>query len=338
MIEGLVSIIIPVYNTEAFLSQCIKSVIAQSYTHWELLIIDDGSTDGSLDIVANFVKSDPRIKLYQSNAGNVSVARNMGIDNARGQWVFFLDSDDYILDNCLEVLISCANNFENVNLIQGSYYVENLYENPNNLVLSWKCEIRKPYAEIVLTGDDFLYKHKISSGIVWGSLLDNDLLHRYNLRFDDKIYAQEDIEFMIRLLTVENIQAIFIKEPIYVYRWGRINSLTSPDSNVEVSKLKNVKTLNSLINSSESLLKLRNYYSKKTKKIVTQLILENLTGIIGGMNFLNNDQREEIKTDLTSKFKKIPYSKKGGARNILAFLYNINPKLAIEIRKLLYKK
>ncbi|HAS37211.1 MAG TPA: glycosyltransferase family 2 protein, partial [Ruminococcaceae bacterium] len=94
--SALVSIIIPVYNLEKYIKHCLESVVNQTYKELEIICIDDGSTDGSAEIIKSMAENDPRIKyIYQENAG-VSAARNKGLDTATGEYVMFVDGDDYI--------------------------------------------------------------------------------------------------------------------------------------------------------------------------------------------------------------------------------------------------
>lgn len=97
-----ISIIVPVYNTEQYLCRCIDSVMAQTYTDFELLIIDDGSTDSSGTICDEYAAQDTRVRVFHKENGGVSSARNVGLDNARGEWITFVDSDDYIEENFLK--------------------------------------------------------------------------------------------------------------------------------------------------------------------------------------------------------------------------------------------
>ncbi len=102
----LVSVIIPVYKVERFLHRCIDSVIHQTYTNWEMILVDDGSPDTSGDICDEYAKKDKRIKvIHQENQG-VSGARNKGLDMAQGEWIYFLDSDDYIKENTIEKMVA----------------------------------------------------------------------------------------------------------------------------------------------------------------------------------------------------------------------------------------
>ncbi len=96
-----ISIIVPVYNVEKYLSKCIDSILAQTYTDFELLLIDDGSPDRSGAICDEYATRDPRIRVFHKPNGGVSSARNMGLDNARGEWITFIDADDYIIASFL---------------------------------------------------------------------------------------------------------------------------------------------------------------------------------------------------------------------------------------------
>lgn len=91
-----ISVIIPVYNSEAYIGQCVQSLIGQTYQNWEALLIDDGSTDHSLEVCGNLSRTDGRLKVYHQEKKGVSAARNYGLDLARGEYVAFLDSDDAI--------------------------------------------------------------------------------------------------------------------------------------------------------------------------------------------------------------------------------------------------
>lgn len=96
MPQPFISIIIPIYNAEKFLCQCLDSVLAQTYPDWECILVDDGSKDSSEDICDEYTQKDSRFKVYHKENGGVSSARNMGLDNADGKYICFIDSDDYI--------------------------------------------------------------------------------------------------------------------------------------------------------------------------------------------------------------------------------------------------
>ena len=104
----MISIIVPVYNTEKYLDQCIQSVLVQTYTNWELLLINDGSTDLSGTICDQYATKDRRIRVFHKENGGVSSARNVGLDNARGKWIMFIDADDWVEPSMLKELRTVA--------------------------------------------------------------------------------------------------------------------------------------------------------------------------------------------------------------------------------------
>lgn len=99
-----ISVIVPVYKVEKYLHRCVDSILAQSYTDFELLLIDDGSPDNSGAICDEYAAKDSRVRGFHKENGGVSSARNLGLDNARGEWVSFVDSDDWLESRCLETL------------------------------------------------------------------------------------------------------------------------------------------------------------------------------------------------------------------------------------------
>ena len=103
-----ISVIIPVYNVEKYLCACVNSVINQTYKNLEIILVDDGSTDSSGEICENLAKKDERIKVYHKSNGGLSSARNYGLDKKIGDYVFFLDSDDFIDKTCLEKLFTLS--------------------------------------------------------------------------------------------------------------------------------------------------------------------------------------------------------------------------------------
>ena len=123
----IVSIIVPVYNAEPYLRRCVDSVLAQSFTNWELILIDDGSTDRSGIICDEYALEDNRINVIHKVNGGVSSARNMGLKMARGTWVTFIDSDDTIGENYFDVefssdvdlYIACSKKDKNPHVYEG---------------------------------------------------------------------------------------------------------------------------------------------------------------------------------------------------------------------------
>ena len=111
-----VSVIVPVYRAEKYLRKCVESILAQTFRDFEVILVDDGSPDGSGAICDEYAKKDPRVRVFHKENGGVSSARNKGIDEARGEWVTFVDADDWLPENALTALYSMTSG---VDIVQG---------------------------------------------------------------------------------------------------------------------------------------------------------------------------------------------------------------------------
>lgn len=184
----LISIIIPVFNVSNKLDTCIKSIINQTYSNLEIILIDDGSTDDSLSICEKYKKSDSRIKLISIPNGGVSNARNIGIENSTGMYIGFVDSDDYIDENMFEILYYNMN-INNADLSTCGYQIEtddNKVLKRTNLQMKKKVEImnQRVAYEKILNKDYF-------SGYCVNKLFKSDILK--SLSFNINIYICEDL-------------------------------------------------------------------------------------------------------------------------------------------------
>lgn len=118
----MISIIVPIFNKETTIEKCIQSVINQTYTDWELLLIDDGSTDQSAKKILPYLK-DTRIHYIYKENGGVSTARNLGIEMAQGEWSIYIDADDYFLTDAFQTLLTTATTHK-VDIIAGNFWIE----------------------------------------------------------------------------------------------------------------------------------------------------------------------------------------------------------------------
>ena len=123
MRKPLISIIVPVYNVEKYINDCVDSVINQSYQNWEMILVDDGSPDRCPEYCDKYATLDSRIKvIHQENKG-LSEARNVGMRMATGEYLYFLDSDDFLVENSLSTLVETGDKFNWPEYIKGSHYV-----------------------------------------------------------------------------------------------------------------------------------------------------------------------------------------------------------------------
>ena len=157
-----ISIIVPIYKTEQYLQRCIDSILAQTFTNFELLLIEDGSPDNSGKICDKYALIDSRIKVYHKENGGVSSARNLGLDHATGEWITFCDSDDWVNKDWLELFILNSN----TDMVIQSYYVSTI-TNPEKI----KQLKNKNYSKINFNNlfDDLIDINNL--GYLWCRLL-----------------------------------------------------------------------------------------------------------------------------------------------------------------------
>lgn len=206
----MVSVIVPVYNVEKYLPSCIESVINQTYMDWELLLVDDGSTDNSGKICDEYGEKDKRIKVFHKENGGVSSARNLGLDKANGEYVAFLDADDYVdadlYENALKSIGSNDMIFFNYSMYEnGKIYrvhqsgLKELAENPKNFMLFYGDNSRK-FISQNFCEDTVLSVFSVR--IVYRK----SFIDKNNLRFDIRIKSGEDRIFIFNaLLNTDNI-------------------------------------------------------------------------------------------------------------------------------------
>ena len=202
-----ISVVVPVYNTEKYLSQCIDSILAQTFTDFELILINDGSSDTSGKICDDYAQNDSRIVVIHKENGGVSSARNNGLDSAKGEWIMFVDSDDYLSVGYLSAFhMDVTHDME----ICGMETISNNNQSfcPKQTILYTKKNMSKFY-------NDIFDKPYVTSPCA--KILKRALLNKYNVRFDEKIKITEDTLFIMDYLT--NCSSIYlIPNSGYYYR------------------------------------------------------------------------------------------------------------------------
>ena len=216
--DFLISIVIPVYNAEKYLEQCLNSIQNQTYKNFEVILVNDGSMDHSESICMDFVKVDTRFKYFTKVNGGDSSARNFGLDNVTGDYITFIDADDWVDENHLEVLmnnikennsdmaVSSIKKFDNV-----SNFEFRVYSNQEKYLLNYNKLNREEFLVILpkLIHASNSYKIAVSK------LFKKELVT--NIRFDESIIYGEDLEFFFKLYL--NINSIsYVDEVTYIYR------------------------------------------------------------------------------------------------------------------------
>lgn len=210
-----ISIIVPVYNTSKYLAKCIISILEQSFCDYELLLVDDGSTDNSGKICDEYALQDPRIQVFHKPNGGVDSARNLGIEKAKGDYFYFVDSDDALLPGCLETLVSGYDN-EDVDLVVGGYIYSRdgvgdpIPENLHQSHLFTRDQIMR----------ELLIPKYFNLGMPWTNLYKASIIKDNNLLFNKDIYTIDDRLFMVSYICAMKGKAFHTTTPIYVYNLG----------------------------------------------------------------------------------------------------------------------
>lgn len=199
-----VSVVMPVYNAGRYLSDAVESVLAQTMPDFELILVDDGSTDGSAGVCDVFASRDPRVRaIHQRNAG-ICRARNVGMDAARGEWLAFCDHDDLYMPRFLEMAMSTAD-ATGCQVVKVARTVERRYADGRIELLSSGCVRGMPDGVVdvpALRSVDDFKRFKCISTYVWDGLYARELVVKSALAFDERFKAGgEDIDFMLRLLS-----------------------------------------------------------------------------------------------------------------------------------------
>ena len=188
-----VSVIVPVYNAEGVVSRGVDSILAQSYQDFELILVDDGSTDNSGAICDNYAQQDGRVKVvHQENAG-VSAARNAGLKVAQGEWVTFVDSDDIVLDGFLESLVAAVNREERIDLAYCGYAIID----GSTSIKTYRSAtyIGKEQLHDVLSSTKLLYRCS-----PWAKFFRRSIITDNGLQFDENLTISEDRLFLYQYL------------------------------------------------------------------------------------------------------------------------------------------
>ena len=224
MMGEKISVIVPVYNVGAYLERCVESILQQTYTHFELILINDGSTDSSGQICDHLASQYENIKVYHIENAGVSNARNMGIQLATGSWVTFIDSDDFVTQDYLATLASAV---EGVNV---GFVIAPLHHIKNGIVTdlpshSGKTELwstEETMKELLMTTR--------TSFFPVAKLFKRDLLA--DEKFNTNYHLAEDALFLTELLLKTRCSCVFIDKPVYYYDHREGSATTSVNRHV----------------------------------------------------------------------------------------------------------
>jgi len=259
-IQPKVSIIIPIYNNEVYLEQCITSLLNQTLNDIEIICVNDGSTDNSLSIVETFMKQDSRVKLINQKNQGQSVARNKGRYLARGEYVAFIDSDDYAKPNMFEKLYNNAIKYK-ADITMCSVTTLNaktmrFSDNDTYHTMSIFPEKFDDRAFLPEETFEFLFRISVAP---WNKIYKRDFLQKNNIIFQEGLYFEDNLYFLEVYLSAKSIS--LIRDNLIVYRTFSENSTINAAKN-DSKKLDLFK----IMKLEEELLKRKNLYKELSAK------------------------------------------------------------------------
>ena len=256
-----ISVIVPIYNNEKSAEECIGSILSQSFENFELILVDDGSTDGSSDICDRYGRKDSRVKVIHNTNHGVSHARNTGIEMASGEYIAFVDADDYINKDTLkiaydnirknEVDVVIWNNFfckgesekENIEFPKTS--IINNRTVRNELVVTTLCPTMTSFGENA--------KVFVGMGFVWNKLFKKELIDKNEIRFDSGVELYEDVAFICKYMN--NVESVsFVDTPLYHYRVSDKGATLRYKPNIIESNKLLMKSLDAILDVSKPMI------------------------------------------------------------------------------------
>ena len=213
--DELISIIVPIYNVEEYLRECLDSIQKQSYLNFECIMVNDGSPDNSSKICEEFVEKDSRFRYFEKENGGVSSARNLGIEHSKGEYITFIDSDDWVDSDYLEVLYTTLLE-EGADITVSTYKQFNIKDNCFYFHI-----FQRGYDKKTFTGQELIdnlqalsfFDHSYSS--TWGKLVKSVRVE--TIRFNEETTLGEDMEFWYKLYLISD-KIVYVNKDNYIYR------------------------------------------------------------------------------------------------------------------------
>lgn len=240
---GIVTIIVPIYNVEKYLKECIESLLNQTYKNIEIIAIDDGSTDNSLSIISKFAESDDRIKVISRTNRGQGACRNEAISIANGEYILLIDSDDYISKNTVEILVDNIINYDSEIIVYNGIAFDD-YDNEISFHKNSYFNVSNNLKQRVFTGIEFA-----SEGIGYISpcmkLYKRDFIIKNKIYFTEGKFG-EDVEFWYKCcMTAKRIK--YIEHIGYYRRYRRNSTMTGNSKKVIRDRIESLDKLQNMI-------------------------------------------------------------------------------------------
>lgn len=292
----LISVIIPVYKVEAYLNRCVDSVLSQTFRDIEIVLVDDGSPDACPKICDEYAQKDLRIKVIHKMNGGLSDARNIGLQMAKGQYIMFMDSDDFWEDYGSLSLIVKSIKKRNPDVIL--YGCKDFYEESGEVKISrMGYDVDYIRSHSVDEGIQYLFESNLFPGSAWLLVVKKSLLIDNHIFFVKGIKA-EDYDWLINLfLHIQSIDAV--NEPFYIYIKGRADSITG------TSDLKSIDSI--LFTVDKWFPILQKGTSNRNRYLLNLLAFAYLTSLVTYAN-LNRNQKNSIISEIKKRSFIVKYA------------------------------
>ena len=273
-----ISVIIPVYNTEDYIDRCLRSVVNQSLKDIEIIVLNDGSSDKSEDIILKYCKRDKRIRYYRHNNIGLGPTRNRGIELAKGEYLSFIDSDDFIDEKMLETLYLNAKD-NNADIVCCEVYLYN-----KKIKKIRKKFLKKDIYSFTQNNYEYFYKNyyfnKIYSHNAWDKIYKAEIIKANNIKFGDnkRIFAEDNF-FQFQILQYAK-KIMFLNEPLYYY-YIRPNSIMNQyKENLVERHLNMIDDLNNIIKSKPN--------NSLLRKVISLIAFDSIK--MEAINVIENDK------------------------------------------------
>lgn len=313
MSKALITVIIPVYNVERYLERCLKSIITQTYNNIEIILIDDGSTDNCYNICEEYAKIDKRIIIIHKKNEGVSAARNDGLNIAKGEYITFVDADDYVDKEYIEQLYKeCESCNSDISII-GTNDI-----NEQGQLINKSRRIKKEWNREEAIKQ--LMVEKYYTCVIWGKMYKKYLFN--NIRFNTNIRIAEDLDVLSKIILKCDKVTINTRMRLYYYEI-RNNSAIHKEYGREFKK--EIEICQEMIE------KISGQYPKIKKYAIRRYIRINITCIVRVMKATNMNENEkdleikELKNNI-DKYKNLRYFQ-DYKNKIKVFLIYKNPKM-----------
>lgn len=317
----LVSVVVPVYKVEKYLPACIESILAQTYDNIEVILVDDGSPDNSGKICDEFAEKDSRIKVIHQKNGGVNVARKNGFSCSIGEWIMFVDSDDALTPNALEVLLSHS---EGMDLVSGSVVI---YRYGSNIPETFPKHIQE---EGEYDGNVFLNQLFAAQRLcsLWRQLIRRSALSEDILSVSPSIRFSED--FIINLRIGMNLKHVRgVRDVVYEYYYYLNNTVTSFQMTSDYMDEYDAELLKSLSGEQKQLYS-NQLYRYRLNTILDYIGVKNIyrTKMAGTLRRGSKNQKKPLKSGYGVLLLYIPSCK---VRSVLFKTYRLLTKWIVKI-------